>query len=197
MPALLAARSLGRRFGSQWVFRNVEFDLWPGQCLAVAGANGSGKSTLLKIMAGLVSPSAGELDRHQLEPARTKIGYAAPDFGLFPSSTAREILVWSSVSRGLPTLNLDVLDDFGIGELIDKPARILSTGQRSRLRMAIAIQASPPLLLLDEPTANLDDDGRALVAEVVRRQGEWGACVLATNDERDFELCDGVLRLDA
>lgn len=190
---MLVARELGKRFGSRWIFRRVSFELGKGDSLLVTGRNGAGKSTLLKALAGLMPLSEGAVER----PAevRTGLGYAALDGRLYPALTAREHWEFAARARGIQAP--EDLSPYGLGKAWDEPAAALSTGQRARLRLALAVQAAPAVLLLDEPSASLDEDGRALVARLVEEQIARGALIVATNDPLDRRYGHAELALDA
>ncbi len=179
---MLGVSGLGKRYGARWLFRNLEFELGKGDCLVVLGANGAGKSTLLKTLVGLVEPSEGQVR------APHSLGYSALDLSIYPALTAREHLELSGDLRGIPSDADALLDRVGLSRAADQEAQEFSTGMRARLKIAIALQAKPELLILDEPGAGLDEIGRELIADVVSRQLQAGAVVLATNDpsERRF-----------
>lgn len=189
--ALLSCEGLGRRFGPRWVFRGVELSLEPGQCLAVVGANGSGKSTLLKVLVGLVAASEGHVSR----PERDAVGYAALDLSLYPQLTGAEHLALVGRFRGVAA-DGGALSVVGLAGAEDKPVGIYSSGMRARLKLALATLGNPALLVLDEPTASLDEAGRALVSATVAEQQARGAVVLATNDSADRRWATHELSLD-
>ena len=184
---VLTADRIGKRFGPRWLFRDVSLDLDTGDVLVVTGANGSGKSTLLRVLAGLDSPSAGSVTR----PAR--LGYAGLEGELYSHLTAREHLEWAGAMRGLPARGDELLTLVGLDD--PGPAGIFSSGQRSRLRLALAEQGEPALLLLDEPGASLDAAGLEIVEATIRRARERGAVVLATNDPRERRFATHELAL--
>lgn len=179
---LLEAKGLGRRFGDRWIFRRLEIELRPGQALAVTGPNGQGKSTLLKALAGLIEVSEGEVLRTE------RFGYAALDQNLYPNLSCAEHLAFAGGS-------VQALERAGMAGMADQMAGRLSTGQRVRLKLALALARDPLLLLLDEPRAALDEAGRSLIDQVVRDQTAKGAVVLATNDPADVKLATHELRL--
>ena len=184
---MVEAKGLGKRYGASWVFRRVEFKLKGGDCLLVTGPNGSGKSTLLKLVAGLEAPTEGRITT-QLGDCRTSLGYASPHLRPYPALTGREHLELSGRLRGEECESGKLLAMVGLAEAADKPTGAYSDGMRSRLRLALAIQTSPKLLLLDEPGAGLDEEGRRLVERIVSEQRERGCVIVATNDpsERRF-----------
>jgi ABC-type multidrug transport system ATPase subunit len=176
--ALISAQGVGRRFGEQWVFRGIDVSLEAGQVLCVIGSNGSGKSTLLRVLSGLLSPSEGQVHR------ATAIGYSALDLALWPHLTALEHLRLAADLRGVP-LDDKALEQVGIEKAANKLVGTFSTGMRARLKLALATQHAPHVLVLDEPTASLDEEGRALLDRTINHQRERGALVIATNDETD------------
>lgn len=179
---MLGVSNLGKRYGPRWLFRNLEFELEKGDCLVVLGENGSGKSTLLKVLIGLLEPTEGKVR------AQSKVGYSALDLAVYPALTAREHLELSGDLRHIPADADSLLAKVGLTKAANQMAQEFSTGMRARLKIAIALQAKPEVLILDEPGAGLDEIGRNLISEVVADQLKVGAVVLATNDpnERRF-----------
>lgn len=192
---MLAAHDLGRKFGPRWVLRHIEFSLEPGQVLVVRGRNGSGKSTLLRLLAGLLSPSEGKVARPE-GPLRRTLGYAALDLALYPNLTAREHLAFARTMRPIEASDEVLLERVGLSDAADRMAGQFSSGMRARLKLALALQADPPVLLLDEPTASLDEAGRGIVDAVIDRQRERGVVVVATNEPEDCPQATGVLHLE-
>jgi ABC-type multidrug transport system ATPase subunit len=193
MPPILTATSLGKKFEDRWVLRNLNIELHKGQSLIVLGANGSGKSTLLRLLAGLLAPSAGTIDRPK--PENTAIGYFALDMRVYASLTVREHLVLAGELRDIPPEADKWIEKIGLQQAADRYAGQLSTGMRSRLKLALAAQPSPKVLLLDEPSAGLDEEGRELVLTLVREQLTNGAVVLATNDSQEIAMGTHELRI--
>jgi ABC-type multidrug transport system ATPase subunit len=191
---LLGCKALGKRFGQRWIFRSIEFSLGVGQVMVVTGANGSGKSTLLQIVAGLQEPSAGEVTRPRKD-WRTSLSYAAIDQAVYPSLTAREHLELAARLRGCAPRVHELLDRVGLPYAADYLASHLSTGMRGRLKLALAIQPNPAALLLDEPGAGLDEQGRELVSSILEEQRARGTAIITTNDPSERRLADLELKL--
>lgn len=187
---MLNATGLGKRFGSRWIFRGIDLCLQPGDCLVVRGRNGSGKSTLLKVLAGLMAPSEGTVQRP--EP----LGYAALDLSVYPALTGLEHLELARDLRGDPVPPLESLARVGLTDAAHQVAGAYSSGMRARLKLALALACQPALLLLDEPSAALDDAGRAITAQALVDQRTRGVALLATNDDRDQEWATHALVLD-
>ncbi|MDX1530998.1 MAG: ATP-binding cassette domain-containing protein [Rhodothermales bacterium] len=201
MPdAHLSARGLGKRFGRRVLFRQLAFEVGPGEAVAVTGPNGSGKSTLVQIVAGVQAPTAGSvaltLDGAAVpaEARPLRAGLVAPYLHLYDGFSAAENLDFLARARRLPDRAARVgavLERVGLGGRGGDPVGTFSSGMRQRLRLASALLSAPPLLLLDEPTSNLDAPGRAVVEGVIdEHRAGGGLLVVATNDEREAAWCE-------
>jgi len=166
---------LGRFLGRRWLFRHLEFELRRGDCLLITGPNGSGKSTLLRLLALLDRPTEGSV---QIQPEQ--LGFAAIDQAMYPSLTCQEHVDFVCDVRGVS--DPGVLDAVELAYAKDVPSQNLSSGMRSRLRLALSLVHQPNVLLLDEPSATLDAAGIDKLDEIIHRQLENGAVILATND---------------
>jgi heme exporter protein A len=194
----LEARGLSKSFGGPALFSGLSFVAETG-LVAVRGRNGSGKTTLLKILAGLARPSEGTTvllrDGAALagEARRIAVGWAGPDLAFYRDLTAQENLAFFREVSGNPAPAAEIarrLEEVGLGDARAKAAGELSSGMTQRLRLAFARLFDPPILLLDEPTATLDPEGRAFVERIVEVSRRSGLVVLASNDEKDFERPD-------
>ncbi len=179
--------ALGKRFGPRWVFRNLTFELHQGDALIIRGRNGAGKSTFLKSIAGLLSPSEGKVRLPDGDP-RTCVGLSALDMAAYGQLTVAEHLEFAATMRGCEPNVDEICENLGLAERRNQLAHELSTGLRSRLKLALAIQAKPALLLLDEPGASLDEAGKEIVDRICREQRGRGVLVVATNDPQERSL---------
>jgi ABC-type multidrug transport system ATPase subunit len=162
-----------------------------GQVLAVTGPNGQGKSTLLKLAAGLLEPSEGSFS------GNAPWAYAALDLALYPQLTAQEHLEWAADLAGTPLDTGASLARVGLEGTENRLASAMSTGMRVRLKLALALVSNPKVLMLDEPTAALDEQGQVLVRALVKGLVEnGGAILMATNDRADLEFATHELALD-
>jgi heme exporter protein A len=192
------------RFGRRRLFEGLSVEVEPGAPLAVVGPNGSGKSTLLLVLAGVVAPTAGTVRLAvggrdvPADERPLRVGLVAPALQLYDPLTARENLAFLARARRLPDAASRVdgaLDRVGLLARADEPLATFSTGMRQRMRLAAAVLHRPAVLLLDEPGATLDADGRALVAALVAEPGP--VVVVATNDPDEAALCPRRLTLAA
>lgn len=188
---MIRCRELGKRYGSRWAIRRVELELSQGECLLVTGANGSGKTTLLRLLASLEAPTEGEVE------VSGSVGFTSPDLALYPNLSAREHLRFAAKLRRIEAQEQPLLERVGLCDDGDKPTGAFSTGMRSRLRLALAIQHQPSVLLLDEPMATLDEDGREVVCQVIEEQRRRGCVVIATNTDAERCFGDWEVRLGA
>ena len=199
----LRITQLTHEYDEREVFKCVDF-AFDGACLAVTGPNGSGKSTLLRIIAGLLTPTCGTAEVLSdgspitREILRNIVGLVAPDVRLYSELTTREnldFLMKVRSSRASGSHVSEILEFVELKERADDPVRELSTGLRQRANFAAALVHKPYLLLLDEPTSNLDDDGIAMVRSVIERQKQIGMVVLATNDPTEADIADARLQI--
>ncbi len=172
-----------------------------GQSIAITGMNGSGKSTLLRIIAGVMTPTSGSVELmandcvvdEELRPLH--IGFVAPYLQLYEGLSLRENLRFVQHVRGRGGSGSDdvisnVVSRVKLDDRADEPVATFSSGMKQRGRLAIALMADAQLLLLDEPSTNLDADGVAIVLDVVKQQiAKGGAVVVATNSDAERDWC--------
>ncbi|MFB6231422.1 MAG: heme ABC exporter ATP-binding protein CcmA [Salinibacter sp.] len=205
MPTLTVDR-VGHHFGRLLLFRQLSMSMNGGDTLAVTGANGAGKSTLLRILAGILTPRAGTVTLtvdgttvpDEEYPLHT--GLVAPAVGVYGELTARENLRFLAQARGLASADQRieaVLERVGLATRADDRVAAYSSGMRQRVKYATALLADPPLLLLDEPAANLDAAGRDMVASIVaEQQARNQLLVVATNRADEADRHDRQLRIE-
>lgn len=190
---MLEVSGLGKRYDDRWLFRNLTFTLNQGDALIILGRNGSGKSTLLKAIAGLLMPSEGKV-KADVEDTRTGLSLSALEMSLYPALTLREHLQLVGSLRGCPPRDEELLTRIGLLHAANLAASKVSTGMKNRLKLALAIQSDPSILLLDEPGAGMDEAGKDLVEGICDEQKARGVLILATNDPR--EKAHGTLELE-
>jgi len=182
---LLAARGLGKRFGRQSALEPTDFELLPGEAVALVGPNGAGKSTLLALLAGALEPSTGTVERRE----DATIGWAPQRPAQYGRLSPRENLELFAQLEGEerpPDAVERLLREFELPE--ETLAGDLSVGNRQRLNLAIALLGKPEALLLDEPTAALDPEQRARLWERLDAQRSAGvALVFVTQQPEEVE----------
>jgi heme exporter protein A len=200
----LEVKDLGKWFGRRKVFDHLNFSLQEKNSLVITGRNGSGKTTLLKILCGLIRATRGRVlissDGKNLSQGegRNLLGLVMPDLELYGELTAFENLRFLSRIRGLDldkeTLRKQ-LDRVGLAGREDDSVASFSSGMKQRLKYAFALLLDPGILLLDEPTSNLDQEGVSLVDRIVSSQKERGILILATNEKADLKYGDQIIQL--
>ena len=196
--------NLGKHYTETLLFKDISFELHPGEVLAITGWNGSGKSTLLRIIAGLVRPSSGKVEMSfqgeslPKESRRRFVGMVAPAFSLYDELTALENLEFFCKVRGIAYERkscLGMMERAGLSENSHKLCRNYSSGMKQRLKLAQALLHNPPLLLLDEPGCNLDSKGMKIVEDIISAQRQRGMTVIASNEKREVDYGDRVINL--
>jgi ATPase subunit of ABC transporter with duplicated ATPase domains len=175
----LTATDLSKTYGSLEVFTDVSLAIDRGSRVVILGLNGAGKTTMLRILYGLEAPDTGEvIPGHGL-----KLGYYAQEHEqLDTSRSVLENMMTAAPDDLTETEARSILGSFLFtGDDVDKPARVLSGGEKTRLALAMLVVSAANVLLLDEPTNNLDPASRAEVLKAIR--GYKGAVILVTHDE--------------
>jgi putative ABC transport system ATP-binding protein len=192
--------------------RGVDMEIGTGEFVAVMGPSGCGKSTLLNLIAGLDTPTDGEIlvadeslkgkDENDLARMRRKhIGIVFQFFNLLEGMSVLENVTLPAVIAGMPrkqaeTRARDLLDLLGLADKAKNAPGVLSGGQRQRLAIARALANSPTLVLADEPTGALDSAGGLEVMELFRRLHADGQTImLVTHDSKVAEHADRIVRL--
>ena len=196
MDLRLRAHQLSKTFNRRVIFRDVSFRLEKGTTLLITGRNGAGKSTLVKIIGGVLTPSGGSVELGGAaagERTHNLVGFVSPYLQLYDEFSARENLRLALAIRGLPRREEDadkLLSTVGLSHRADDPVRTYSSGMKQRAKYAFALVHRPPVLILDEPMANLDTEGCALVRNVMTRHRQEGILIVATNDMTDIDHFD-------
>ena len=202
MSPAVRCGGLERRFGDRLALAGVDLEVGDGQVVLLTGPNGAGKTTLLRILATVLKPTAGtaEVAGHELPKEATavrgRVGYAAHEALVYPGLTARENLELYAALHGAPQDAVGAaLDRVGLAARATARVCELSRGMRQRLSLARATLHGPSLLLLDEPTTGLDDDGR----DVLRSVLTGGASALVATHEPDWfaDVAERSVRLEA
>jgi ABC-2 type transport system ATP-binding protein len=190
-PALHAA-SVRRAFGPMVAVADASLSLAPGSVTALVGPNGSGKTTLLLMLAGLLTPDAGEIRVQGMTyaqhgpDARRQVGWMPDTFGTWDSLTCLEVLTTFGAAYRLPAelareRALGLLQTVHLAEYTGAPAHVLSRGQKQRLGLARALIHAPGVLLLDEPASGLDPRSRVDLRRLVRSLADAGVAVLVSS----------------
>lgn len=196
--------NLVKYFGRRLIFDGINYTFESGHVYGISGPNGSGKSTLVKIIACLISPTKGKV-KHAFagkvveeEALHNFLGFVSPYLFLYDEFTAEENLAHVSKVRGIK-FNKErsdfLLSEFNLYERRNDLLRGFSSGMKQRLKFAFALLHEPQLLILDEPTSNLDSSGKEKVYEFIQSEGKTKVVLVASNEETDLALCEKIVEL--
>jgi len=173
--------------------------------LAVTGKNGTGKSTLLKILAGLISTTDGsvtyDVDGKQvgIEEFKHNLGFVSPCLNLYDEFTALENLQILSRIRDAAPINDNSIKEWlthvNLWNQRDDLVGTFSSGMKQRLKYAFALLHKPAVLILDEPTISLDEEGVEFVQKIVAVQKQYGILVVASNDKKEIGWCEKIIQM--
>lgn len=191
--------SVGHSFaGAPWLFRNLDAEFLPGRSYAITGASGSGKSTLLSLIAGWAAPREGTITLEAI----AKTSWVFQNSHGMPRRSALDHvalpLLAAGATRACATQDARLLlERFRLSSVAEQEFRGLSGGEAQRLMFARAVAAGPQLLLVDEPTAQLDPVTTRMVNQAVSElSGAGRIVVVATHDAETIRSCDAHLNLE-
>lgn len=194
----LTAKNIGKRFGYDWIFRNIDISFSSNKSYALTGPNGSGKSTFLRIIAGNIAPSEGDLsfsikgEAIDMEQFYTYIGFTAPYLELPEELTLLEIIRFHFKFKNYP-LNIAEADFINLLQLdkhLHKQIQFYSSGMKQRVKLGLAILCDAPLLFLDEPSTNLDEVGVQWYLNLVNEFAKDKIVFIASNRTVAYSFCD-------
>jgi heme exporter protein A len=202
MDLRLVIDGLAKTYPGRPVFSGIDATVEKGHRLVITGPNGSGKSTMVRVLCAFIRPTKGavtlEIDGQKLRhiELRQHIGLVSPDLVLYDELTAIENLSFFAGVAGyhfaIPELE-SRLSAIGLDGRGNDLVGSYSSGMKQRLKYCLALLRSPELLLLDEPTANLDDKGKELVDKIIKSHS--GITIIATNEKTELEYGDQIVRL--
>lgn len=194
----------GKKFQREWIFRDLNLDLNRGAKTAIIGSNGSGKSTLIKCLSSQMPLTEGELSFSEqnkevlVEDIYKHLTISAPYLDLPEEFSLKEFLNFHFKFK-------ERLKGFSIQQLIEimylenavnKPINFFSSGMKQRLKLGLCFFSNAPLMLLDEPTSNLDERGIQWYRDLIHRYGEDKCILIASNDKREFDFCRKIVSIE-
>jgi len=206
---VLEATSLRKAFGSLTAVANVSFSLGPGEILGLLGPNGAGKTTTVSMLAGLLTPDAGEVRingralRGDADPLKQRVGIVPQDLALYDELTARDNLVFFGALYGMVDGTRDraihdALTLVGLADRAQDRVRDFSGGMKRRLNLAAGTLHDPDIILLDEPTVGVDPQSRNAIFDNLEQLKARGKALLYTTHymEEAERLADRVVIID-
>lgn len=199
------AVDLNKSFGRRLIFNDLHFKFDKAGVYGISGPNGSGKSTLVKIIAGIIGASKGKIvhklsDKEIIEEhLHDYIGFVSPYLVLYEEFSTYENMKLFVQIRGVKFNQERVdylLNKFLLFKRKDDLLKTYSSGMKQRVKFIFALMHSPQLLILDEPTSNLDDEGKNSVYELISEEGQKNIVLIASNEKNDLQLCSEIVYLE-
>jgi len=196
------------------VLHGIDFDVPAGELTMLVGPSGCGKTTLISIIAGILSPTSGEVetcgrpitrmsDGEKVAFRRTNIGFIFQQYNLLPALTAAENAAVPLIAARVPMVRAAgaaaaVLERIGMGAHLDKLPNQLSGGQQQRVAIARALVHAPRLIVCDEPTAALDAESGRSVLEILKDAALASdrAVIIVTHDSRIYSFADRIAAME-
>jgi len=213
----ISLTNAGKRYNRDWIFRHLTYEFSSPGSYAITGPNGSGKSTLLQVIAGAIETSEGNM-KYEAQSSKNEdlesgsrgpssvvrgprstnnnvfqqISIAAPYLELVEEMTANEFLGFHT--RFKPLVHgqsiESILKEVGLEQAIHKQIRYYSSGMKQRIKLAQAVYSDTPVVLLDEPCTNLDEEGVILYHRMVREYCSNRLVIVSSNDEVEYRFCN-------
>ena len=198
----IEVKNLGKRFNYHWLYRNLNLSFSNTHKYAIKGPNGSGKSTLLKLISSYLTPSEGIINyrKNSVNISSSDIyqhvSFVAPYLELIEEYTFSELFDFHSHFRllSISKSNLESLLD--LGNIKNKSIRHFSSGMKQRTKLALGLATNSSIYLLDEPTTNLDNQGKQWYEEMIVKFCKDALVIIASNESDDFVLCDEVIDIE-
>jgi len=199
----ITLENIGRRFNRDWIFRGITHTFNSGKIYAILGPNGSGKSTLLQVLNGSLSPSAGELNYFfadkpvEAERVYQYLSLAAPYLELIEDFTLSEMIDFHFKFKAYKngTGKKEMIDILALPGSKNKMIKYFSSGMKQRLKLALAFCSDTPMLMLDEPTSNLDTQGVDWYLSLVQKFAEDRLTIICSNQQHEYSFCDETLNI--
>jgi len=200
----IQVKNASKRFHNEWIFKNLDLELSSGDTLAITGGNGSGKSTLLKCISGAIPLTSGTI---QYQAGSTQISeehwfrslaLATPYLELPEEFTLSEVINFHFQFKNplQNRTNTEILEVLGLEKHKSKAISQFSSGMKQRVKLALAIFSEVPLLLLDEPTTNLDTQGLSWYLKLIQQYSPGRILVICSNDPREYDFCEKKITLE-
>ena len=195
---------VSKRFNRDWLFRNLDYQFEIANAYAIVGPNGSGKTTLLKIISGMTPCTKGEVshidENRTIDPDQIYryITLAAPYMDLPEELTLREFFKFHFGLK--PAANnasaADIAERVALSQAFDKPLHTFSSGMKQRVKLALGIYCTTPILLLDEPTTNLDQAGTSWYQNEIEKLSTDKILIISSNQPFEYQFCKHIIDLN-
>lgn len=200
---IITLNQVSKRFNYDWIFSQLDYRFETGSMYAVVGHNGSGKSTLLRMIAGHLTPSEGTISyQDQLPLSREEIyrhvSVTAPAIDLFDEFTLEETIRFQAHLKPFrqQLTVADVIELSGLQPHRHKALRYYSSGMKQRVKNVLAVMADTQILIMDEPTSNLDAAGVSWYQDLLAQHASDRIVIIGSNQPREYTQADAVLDIN-
>ena len=199
----ISLENIGKKFKNEWIFRNLSFEFYKNDPVAIIGPNGSGKSTLMQSLAGAIPINEGKVtfeNNKQVIPEEKwheLLSFSAPYLELIEEFTLAESVNFHTKFKPFQDhINTsDFLEILELEKHKDKSVKNFSSGMRQKLKLGLAFYSLNDIILLDEPTANLDQKGFEWYLENVEKVLENKIVIVSSNEPKEYTFCKNHLNI--
>jgi ABC-type multidrug transport system ATPase subunit len=200
----ITLNNIGKQFSNQWLFHNLQYHFNTNKYYAITGGNGSGKSTLLQILAGYITPTEGSISWQVLnntivtDALYKYVSLSSPALQLLDEFTIKEFLTFHCNAKAMLVNDVDsILHELDLYQKRNTYLKHCSSGMKQRIKLAIAFYSNTSILLLDEPTTNLDEAGKQLYKKLIANYTSNRITIIASNDGLEYDFCNHVIDMNA
>jgi ABC-type multidrug transport system ATPase subunit len=193
----ITLENVGRKFGKEWIFKNINYRLTPDSSYAIIGQNGSGKTTLIKALTAAMPLSEGKItyyiDNKIIPPdkAYQQLWLVGPYTELIEEFSLEEIINFTAKFRKMSLSTEQIINHLGYSPYKHKQLRFFSSGMKQKIKLALAFFSQNSVLILDEPTTNLDSSNIDwYLEEIKRKKNSNTLIVIGSNQENEFSFCE-------
>lgn len=202
MPATsIIIENVSKRFSRSTIFSKINYSFSTPSRYAITGPNGSGKSTLLKIIAGIVTPNTGNVlftvkgESISVDSISRFMSICAPYLELPEELTLNELMDFHSAQRVLDISRNMLVEELQLDA--GKEIRLYSSGMKQRLKLALALHSNSSIVLLDEPTSNLDGTWTNWYLQKIQSLSKQCLVIISSNEKREYDFCEEVFSLES
>lgn len=200
----IVLENIGRRYNRDWILKGINYTFQKGQTYALLGPNGSGKSTLIKLISGSLTPSIGTLKYTQgnksikIEDIYKHISFVAPYIELIEEFTLHEMIdfhfSFKHLLKGFS--KKDLFSFLSLDLSVHKELKYFSSGMKQRVKLALACFTDSDILMLDEPTSNLDNEGEEWYLRLIENTvHENRVLIVASNQQKEYSFCTNYIHI--
>ena len=199
----ITLEKLSRRFNREWIFKDIDYTFEQEKSYAILGINGSGKSTLLQVLSGALTPSSGNLSYNfnnqnvEAEDIFNHLIIAAPYLDLIEEFTLLEVLDFhfQFKKRKQNLDNTAMIKLLNMEASQSKQLKYFSSGMKQRVKLVLAFCSDVPVLMLDEPTSNLDEQGINWYLQLIKEFTQNQLLIICSNQEHEYNFCQHQLHI--